>query len=194
MSLRARYDPTWMRFRAWNLAAPNRWRGPTTSIWWVVPGSTGIGAGYGTPLGYSAALAAARQLTPMPARVRDGDTCGALDRDCAQLASSDCSSWRPTHLRTQQVVRPDPGQSRPGSHPSTGDAPLLGPRPVRTPATPSLDEHERASQQRNDFAAETDLPRRNDVLAVTGGCPGGPQLAATIAQLAQDGTAFGNRD
>ena len=47
----ARCEPTSMRLTAWNSTAPSRWRGPTMSIWWVVPGSGVTRVGYGTPLG-----------------------------------------------------------------------------------------------------------------------------------------------
>ena len=44
MVLPTRCAPTSMRFIAWKRAAPSSWRGPTMSIWWVVPGSTPTGA------------------------------------------------------------------------------------------------------------------------------------------------------
>jgi hypothetical protein len=47
----ARCEPTSIRLTAWNSTAPSTWRGPTMSIWWVVPGSGATRVGYRTPLG-----------------------------------------------------------------------------------------------------------------------------------------------
>src|SRR5215210_8649698 len=51
ISLAAVWVPTSMQLRAWNSTAPARWRGPTMSTWWEVPGSGARRLGYGTPLG-----------------------------------------------------------------------------------------------------------------------------------------------